>query len=275
MDLLTLKLFSAIRQGLIKSPKDFWEKFGTRESLEKLEINTSQDEKYLKENGLKIVSIFDNELNCFVGTIKKEEIPILLVCKGDVSLIENISKNVAVVGTLNPSEDIKNREQQIVQSLLKNEKVIVSGLANGCDTVAHETCLKCGGKTIAILPTTINNIYPKENITLADEIAKNGGLVLTEYVTEPATKFERINRFIARDRLQALFCKNIILIASHRQGEGDSGSRHAMSKAQKYGRNRYVMFNKSKDHGNSQFGLNEDLINMGCEILTKNNISFV
>lgn len=272
MDLLTLKLFSAIRQGVIKSSKDFWNNFGTRESLEKLEIDTSQDEKYLKENDLNIVSIFDNELNCFVGTIKKEEIPILLVCKGDVSLIRDISKNVAVVGTLNSSEDIKNREQKIAQSLLQNSKVIVSGLANGCDTIAHETCLQCGGKTIAILPTTINNIYPKENIKLADEIVKIGGLVLTEYVTEPATRFERINRFIARDRLQALFCKDIILIASHRQGEGDSGSRHAMSKAKKYGRNRYVMFNKSKDHNNPQFGLNEDLINAGCEVLTDNDI---
>ena len=125
------------------------------------------------------------------------------------------------------------------------------------------------------MPTTINNIYPKENIKLADEIVKNGGLVLTEYVTEPATKFERINRFIARNRLQALFCKDIILIASHRLGEGDSGSRHAMSKAKKYGRNRYVMFNKTKDHENPQFGLNEDLINNCCEILTKENIYFV
>lgn len=275
MDLLTLKLFSAIRQGVIKSSKDFWNNFGTRESLEKLEIDTSQDEKYLKENDLHIVSIFDDELSYFVGTINKTDIPILLVCKGDTSLIKDISKNVAVVGTLNPSEDIKNGEQQFVQSLLQNEKVIVSGLAKGCDTIAHETCLKCGGKTIAILPTTINNIYPKENLKLADEIVKNGGLVLTEYVTEPATKFERINRFIARDRLQALFCKDIILIASHRQGEGDSGSRHAMSKAKKYERNRYVMFNKTKDHANPQFGLNEDLINHGCEILTKENISFV
>ena len=275
MDLLTLKLFSAIRQGVIKSSKDFWNNFGTMESLGKLEIDTIQDEKYLKEYDLSIVSIFDDEINCFVGTIKKEEIPILLVCKGDVSLIKNISKNVAVVGTLNPSEDIKNREQKIVQSLLQNSKVIVSGLAKGCDTIAHETCLKCGGKTIAILPTTISNIYPKENRNLADEIVKNGGLVLTEYVTEPATNFERINRFITRDRLQALFCKDIILIASHRQGEGDSGSRHAMTKAKKYGRNRYVMFNKTKDQDNPQFGLNEDLINTGYEILTKENIYFV
>lgn len=74
MDLLTLKLFSAIRQGVIKSSKDFWNNFGTRESLEKLEIDTIQDEKYLKENDLSIVSIFDGELNCVVGTIKKEEI---------------------------------------------------------------------------------------------------------------------------------------------------------------------------------------------------------
>ena len=136
MDLLTLKLFSLLRRGVIKSPKDFCNNFGTRESLEKLEIDTSQDEKYLKENNLNIVSIFDDELSCFVGTINKTEIPLLLVCKGDVSLIKKISKNVAVVGTLNSSEDIKNREQQIVQSLLQNSKVIVSGLAKGCDTIA-------------------------------------------------------------------------------------------------------------------------------------------
>lgn len=60
--------------------------------------------------------------------------------------------------------------------------------------------------------------------------------------------------------------QEIILIASHRQGEGDSGSRHAMQKAKEFGRNRYVMFNKKTDSNNSLFGLNEDLLGKDCEI---------
>lgn len=272
MQAITSKLFSAIRSGIIKSNKTFWDLYADLETIDELKLDTTKDQQYLEENNIKIISTFEYDCMDFTDTIKRNENPFLFAYKGDINLLKEISKNVAVVGVLTPTEDIIQREKKIVEELVQNGKIIVSGLAKGCDTIAHKTCIENGGKTIAILPTTFESIYPKENKKLVDEIVASGGLVITEYVTEPKNKYERINRFIDRDRLQAMFSKNIILVASFRQGEGDSGSRHAMKKAKEYGRNRFVMFNEKTDKNKAIFGLNEDLIIDNAIILTKENI---
>ena len=272
MQTITSKLFSAVRCGIIKSNKTFWDLYADLEIIDELEIDATKDQQYLEENGIKIISTFEEDSLDFTSTIKRTENPFLFAYKGDINLLKDISKNVAVVGVLTPTEDIIQREKEIVKELVKNGKIIVSGLAKGCDTIAHRTCIENGGKTIAILPTTVDNVYPKENKKLIDKIVASGGLVITEYVTEPKNKFERIRRFIDRDRLQSMFSKDIILVASFRQGEGDSGSRHAMKKAKEYGRNRFVMFNEITDKNQAIFGLNEDLIMDNVTTLTKEKI---
>ncbi len=181
--------------------------------------------------------------------------------------MKNLDHNVAVVGVLNPSEEIIAREKRVVAALAQKGFVIVSGLARGCDTVAHRECLACGGKTVAFLPTTLSDIYPKENATLAEKIVESGGLVVSEYILEPNTRQEGIGRFIARDGLQAMFANRIILIASYLKGEGDSGSRHAMEKAKAYGRERFVMY-REEDNDDPQFGLNRQILQDGAAVLT-------
>ena len=98
-----------------------------------------------------------------------------------------------------------------------------------------------------------------EGIDLSEDIVKNGGLIITEYITETNNKYENIKRFIDRDRLQALFSKAVILVASNSQGNGDSGSRHAMNKAKEYGKEQFVMLDQ-QDKGNPLFQLNEEYI---------------
>jgi DNA processing protein len=99
-----------------------------------------------------------------------------------------------------------------------------------------------------------------------------GGLVVTEYVEEAQNRNETIRRFIERDRLQAMFSKAVILIASYRKGEGDSGSRHCMQKAKLYGKKRYVMYNETLDKDRAIFGLNLDLFASGVTALTLGGI---
>jgi DNA processing protein len=183
-----------------------------------------------------------------------------LFYRGDLSLLSNLNKNVAVIGLIDPDEEIIKRETVIVKSLVKNDLVIVSGLAKGCDTIAHKTCLETNGKTIAILPSQLSKVHPAENRDVAEKIVKKGGLLISEYYKDAASKYEAINRFVERDRLQAMFSKAIILIASYRKGEGDSGSRHAMEVARKYGIERYAMYNSRIDENNMRFGLNKDLV---------------
>lgn len=166
-----------------------------------------------------------------------------------------------------------HRQNAAVAELTERGYHIVSGLAKGCDTAAHVQCLACGGKTIAVLSSTLTNIYPKENAALAERIIQNGGLVFTEYITEPTTRYDRIRRFIERDRLQAMFAGNILLIASHLPGQGDSGSRHAMEKAKEYGTGRFVLYNPMTDDADPLFALNRNYLKNGAVPFTKRTIN--
>ena len=70
-----------------------------------------------------------------------------------------------------------------------------------------------------------------------------------------------------------MFAQSVVLVASFRRGEGDSGSRHAMKKAKEYNRKSYVMFNEKTDKGSLVFGLNELLVSEGVPVLTEKEIS--
>lgn len=269
---ISLKLYGMIKNGIIKSNAMFWREFYNEEKINSFDVDLLVLEKELQHEDISLVCVFDNYFPKIVLNLKNSEKPFLFAYKGNINLLKNIASNVAVIGVLTPNEDIEIREQKIVKELTKNNLTIVSGLAKGCDTVAHKTCLENNGKTIAILPTTFDTIYPKENVELVNEIIKKGGLVITEYITEPQNKFEQIKRFVDRDRLQAMFVKAVILIASYTQGNGDSGSRHAMQKAKEYTKMRYVMFDTKTDSDKQIFELNKQQIKDGALILTNKTI---
>lgn len=265
---LAIKLYVMVKNGIIKSNAMFWREF-SKENIEEFDIDICATEKELQEKSLNVVCTFDDHFPKIDKNIKNSEKPFLFIYKGNIELLSSTSNNVAVIGVLSPTPDIESREQKIVKELVKGDLVIVSGLARGCDTVAHKTCLSSGGKTVAILPTTFDGLYPKENEKLASAIIESGGLVITEYVNKPQNKYEGLKRFIERDRLQAMFSKAVILIASFRLGQGDSGSRHAMQKAKEYGKFRYVMFNQITDANKEIFALNQDLLNDNVIVLTE------
>ena len=207
--------------------------------------------------------------------VRSGDRPNRLFYRGDISLLSELNSNVAVIGLSTPAEDIIARERKLVRALTERGCVIVSGLARGCDTIAHRTCLECGGKTIAILPTRIDKIYPPENSELAEEIVDSGGLLISEYDTDHRDYYEYVSGFVKRDRLQAMFSKAVVLTASYRKSEGNSGSRHAMKAAEKYGVERFVMFNEEIDADNPQFGLNMDLAAGGAQIITEKSIDYI
>lgn len=265
-----LKLYALKREGVIKSNAQFWK---ARDVLSAIEVDTSKYESDLNEKGISLICIDDENFPALPDHLKNSEKPFLFAYKGNLALLENADKNIAVVGVLTPSREIIARERKIVESIVQRGFCVVSGLANGCDSAAQEACLLHNGKTVAFLPTTFEHIYPKQNTGLADRIVKTGGLVITEYMTEPQTRYEGVKRFIERDRLQAMFAKKIILIASYLQGQGDSGSRHAMQKAKEYGIERFVMYNEEKDWCDPIFGLNRQLLEDSATILTPKRLN--
>ena len=269
---ISLKLYNLIKTGVIKSNAQFWKSFYNEGAINTFSCDLEAIRQELEEKGINIISVFDKNFPSVNVKLKNSEKPFFFAYKGDITLLKDFDKNIAVIGVLTPTNEIVEREQKVVKRLTEKGFNIVSGLAKGCDTAAHSESIKNNSKTIAFLPSILENIYPKENIELANEIIKNGGLIISEYINEPKNKYENVKRFIERDRLQALFSKAVVLIASYRKGEGDSGSRHAFEKAKEYGKKRLVMY-REKNADDLQFGLNKYYVTRGEKIVTFNEIA--
>lgn len=124
--------------------------------------------------------------------------PAVLYMKGDHTILSAKLK-VAIIGSRKATPYSSEAMALIVPPLVKNNAVIVSGLAKGADTMAHEAAIAYGGKTIAVLGHGLFHLYPKENQALATEISRNH-LLLTEYppYVKPARwTFPMRNRIIS------------------------------------------------------------------------------
>jgi DNA processing protein len=223
-----------------------------------------------------VVAIGDTDFPPFRGIVKNSEQPVFLFYRGNLSLLKATNKNVAVIGLLNPDNDIEKIEKEVVAELIKNGVTVVSGLALGCDTIAHKQALDSNGKTLAILPSPLNNILPATNKELAIEILDKGGLLITEYLTDAKSKMELGSRYQERDRLQALFSDSIVLSASYSKNDlgNDSGSRLAMGYAYDYSIPRAVIYNYDTDINNLKYDLNRQYIKEQKDIIiiNRNNL---
>lgn len=143
--------------------------------------------------------------------------PPILYYRGKVKALENQGKipAIAMVGTRHPTEHGKRWTANISAALAETGFTIVSGMAQGVDGVAHSACLKASGRTIAVLGTGIDLVYPAHHRSLYDELTAKG-LILSEY---PAgTKPDRSN-FPARNRIIAgLSRATLVMEAPQRSG---------------------------------------------------------
>lgn len=209
------------------------------------------------------------------GIVKNSERPVFLFYKGDISLLQITNYNIAVIGLLTPDEGIENMEKTVVSKLVENNATIVSGLALGCDSIAHIQTILCKGKTIAILPSPLSEILPASNRNLANMIVNTGGLLVSEYLTGAKSKNILSSRYQERDRLQALFSDGIILSASYAKNDlgNDSGSRLAMQYAKDYMIRRAVIYdNQFAD--NPKFDLNRQYIKEDSSVLIINETNY-
>jgi len=226
------------------------------------------------------IALGDDEFPQHRGNVKPGERPVFLYYKGDISLLGIDNKNISVIGLLNPSDHIEDRERNIVAEFIKNGATIISGLAFGCDSIAHQETLEREGKTVAILPGPLDNILPTRHKELADQIARKNGLLVTEYGKNHNSTMDLNGRYKERDRLQALFCDAIVLAASYAQDSAkrmgkeeklDSGARHAMAYAKEYGIPRAVMYDKDIDNMDPMLDLNREIINNHENVIILSN----
>lgn len=104
--------------------------------------------------------------------------PTVLYVKGQTSLL--CGKHVAIIGSRKATAYTKTAMDLIIPPLVEHEYTVVSGLARGADTLAHEATMKYGGKTIAVLGHGFHHLYPKENQALAEKMTEEQ-LLITEY----------------------------------------------------------------------------------------------
>ena len=121
---------------------------------------------------------------------------------------------VAVVGARKNTPYGHEVAYKAAYAAAKAGAVVVSGLAYGCDSIAHRAALDAGGVTVAVLGTPVDQIYPKRHIGLAQEIIEKGGAVISEYApgVDAESRPEVAARFLARNRLIAGL-SDVVLVA--------------------------------------------------------------
>ena len=161
--------------------------------------------------------------------------PPLLYHRGQIEPEENLGSKpmVGIVGTRNPSEYGKRWTKKLTQALVSHGFGIVSGMAAGIDTVAHHTCLENNGRTIAVLGTGVDQIYPFSNRDLYHRLSKDG-LIVSEYSAQ--TQPDR-GHFPARNRIIAGLCRAVLIIEAPQR----SGALITARYANDFGRDVYIL----------------------------------
>ena len=145
--------------------------------------------------------------------------PLKLYVLGNKQLLNQ--KSIAIVGARKATEYGKKIAFKFSKELAENGINIISGLAKGIDTYAHlgtiqasieSKNLKKLGKTIVVMGSGFNNIYPKENIELARKVIKSGGCIITEYSAE--TKPEKMN-FPKRNRIISGLSNGVLVVEAN------------------------------------------------------------
>lgn len=161
--------------------------------------------------------------------------PPVLYYRGVVDLAENrgLRPMVAVVGTREPSEYGRRWTRKICRALAGRGFTVVSGLAAGIDTEAHRGCLEAGGRTLAVMGTGVDLIYPPRNVGLYGEIVA-GGAVLSEY---PAGSGPDRAHFPQRNRIIAGLCRAVLVM----EAPVRSGALITANLAADFGRDVFVL----------------------------------
>ncbi len=215
-----------------------------------LENHLSFIEKYK----IRILTIEDDDFPKKFKNIKN--MPIILYALGNIDLLKH--KNIAIVGSRECTDYGKITSTAFSYLLAKNDFVITSGLAKGIDSAAHNGCMLGGGKTIAVVGTGLDIIYPKENKELMNNIIKNNGLIISEFPL--GTKPCKLN-FPKRNRIISGLSDGVLVIEASKK----SGALITADFALEHGKDVYAV--PGNITSNTSIGTNE-LIKDGAKMVT-------
>ena len=196
-----------------------------------------------------------------LNEMERKHAPEQLSIGGDASIFE-LGTLVSVVGSRSASPEGIRRARRLARELVDRGIVVVSGLARGIDTVAHETAMEYGGRTVAVLATPLDVISPPENAALQQRIIRDH-VAVTQF--PPGTPVQKMN-FAIRNRTMALLSGATVIV----EAGPNSGTRYQGWEAIRLGRP--LFFVKSAVTSTSLRWIHE-LRDCGAEILNDANLS--
>jgi DNA processing protein len=207
----------------------------------------------VKQHNLKIIAVYDNDYPENLKNIPGA--PIVLYVRG--KLREEDKLAIGIVGSRGASFYGLNNAQKFAYDLSQKGFTIVSGMARGIDTYAHRGALKAGGRTIAIMGSGFNHIYPEENKKLSEEIVENGA-VISEF---PVNTIPFKQNFPRRNRVISGLSLGVLVAEAAR----NSGALITADFALEQGREVFAL--PGKVDSNTSYGTNE-LIKQGAKLVT-------
>lgn len=187
----------------------------------------------LDEEGIKVLIINGQEYPANLRPLP--DAPPVLFLLGQ--LLDGDSASVAIVGSRGATLQSLALAKELAAGLAQKGLTVVSGLAEGIDTAAHQGALQAEGRTIAVLGSGIRVIHPRENESLAKEIIERGALLSELHPNAPPLG----QNLMARDRIVSGLSRAVIVV----EAEEQSGSLHTASEAKKQGRLIFTMDNPS------------------------------
>src|SRR3989339_1146330 len=261
------------------SNRSVWQYIAKGENSQKIKQlieETKNDRDFLARTKAEFDKIDENYIsildNAYPENLKNiYDPPLFLFYRGDIDLLKS-QYLLTVVGSRTITSYHTGMTINIISQFQHQPMIIISGLAFGIDSLAHQTAINNKLKTIAVLGSGLDNqvIYPRQNIALAEKIIKTGGLLLSEYPkdTNPA-----IHHFPKRNRILAGLSKATIVIS----GASKSGTLITAQVALDEGREVYALpgnINQSLNQGpNNLIKNGANLLSSAEEVLSLYNIT--
>ena len=171
--------------------------------------------------GLEVVIITDDRYPKLLKEIYDP--PAVLFVKGDITILTGLC--LAIVGSRQATSYGLTTTKEIVSPLARAGAVIISGLAYGIDAAAHRAAIEVGGKTVAVMASGLDQVYPSANHRLAQDIINGGGLWLSEFPPQTAPLKQN---FPFRNRIIAGLCQGTVVIEAAKRSGALLTAKHAL-----------------------------------------------
>ena len=207
-----------------------------------------------------IQSSSPEELLGSLNEVERKNAPARLYYLGDASLLEPRLR-ISVVGTRKPTELGVERGRSLVGMLVSQGAIVVSGLAEGVDAVAHESAIAAGGRTIAVLGSGLDKPFPPANVALFGRIAREH-LAISQFAPGVPPRKEN---FPQRNRTMALLSDATIIVEA---GEG-SGTLHQGWEALRLGRALFLLESLAVS---DELTWPKEMLKFGAQVLTREGV---